>query len=195
MRSRARVPQPEGILSTRYWRTVVASRLPARIPPPRRQRYYGVLAPNAPLRGQVTALAGVPDGTPAAGATECIAPTAAPSPTPSRSSVGTEEAPGEEEAIHRRAARYAWALLLARIYEVFPLLCPRCGGEMRIIAVLTDGDAIRDILTHLGEPTSPPRMMSARGPPLWDRVDAPVGQEDPPGKPVPEYEFDQRVSW
>ena len=34
---------------------------------------------------------------------------------------GTEEAPGEEEAIHRRAARYAWALLLARIHEVFPL--------------------------------------------------------------------------
>ena len=43
---------------------------------------------------------------------------------------------------------------------------------MRIIAFLTDGDAIRDILTHLGEPTSPPRRMPARGPPLWDRVDA-----------------------
>lgn len=38
-------------------------------------------------------------------------------------------------------------------------------------------------------------MMAARGPPLWDRVDAPVGQADPPGEPVPEYEFDQRVSW
>ena len=131
-------------------------RLAARIPPPRRHRHrdYGVLAPNAPLRGQVTALAGVPDGTPAAGATESIAPPAAPSATPSRSSESTEEAPGEEQAIHRRAARYAWALLLARIDEVLPLLCPRCGGEMRIIAFLTDGDAIRDILTQLLTPVA-----------------------------------------
>ena len=66
---------------------------------------------------------------------------------------------------------------------------------MRIIAFLTDGDAIRDILTHLGEPTSPPRRMPARGPPLWDRVDAPVGEKDPPGEPVPEVEFDPRISW
>jgi hypothetical protein len=190
-------PGPGGSVSVMLTPLELIARLAALIPPPRRHRhrYYGVLAPNAPLRGHVTALAGVPDGTPVAAATESIAPTAAPSATPSRSSEGTEEAPGEEEAIHRRAARYAWALLLARIYEVFPLLCPRCGGEMRIIAFLTDGDAIRDILTHLGEPTSPPRMMPAREPPLWDRVDAPVGQEDPPGEPVPEYEFDQRVSW
>ena len=43
-------------------------RLAALIPPPRRYRHgnYGVLAPNAPLRGQVTALAGVPDSSPAA---------------------------------------------------------------------------------------------------------------------------------
>ncbi len=191
-------PGPGGGVRVMLTPLELIERLAALIPPPRRHRhrYYGVLAPNAPLRGQVTALAGtVPDGTPVAAATESIAPTAAPSARPSRSSEGTEEAPGEEEAIHRRAARYAWALLLARIYEVFPLLCPRCGGEMRIIAFLTDGDAIRDILSHLGEPTSPPRLMPARGPPLWDRVDAPVGQEDPPGEPVPEFEFDQRVSW
>ena len=37
-----------------------------------------------------------------------------------------------DEPIHRRAARYASALLLARIYEVIPLRCPQCGGEMRV---------------------------------------------------------------
>jgi hypothetical protein len=26
-------------------------------------------------------------------------------------------------------------VLIARIYEVFPLLCPKCGGQMRIIAL------------------------------------------------------------
>jgi len=30
------------------------------------------------------------------------------------------------------------ALLLARIYEVFPLHCTICGGEIRIIAFITD---------------------------------------------------------
>jgi hypothetical protein len=70
------------------------------------------------------------------------------------------------EPAHRRAARYAWALLLARIYEVFPLVCPLCGAEMRIIAFITDAAARRDILVHLGEPITPPRIAPARGPPL-----------------------------
>ena len=49
-------------------------RLAALIAQPRRHRhrYYGVLAPNAPLRAQVTALAGVPESptAPLATATE-----------------------------------------------------------------------------------------------------------------------------
>jgi hypothetical protein len=172
-------------------------RLAALIPPPRRyrHRYYGELAPNAPLRAQVIVLAGVPDCTPAAAETESIAATAAPSVTPNRSSEGTEEAPGEVEAILRRAARYAWALLLARIYEVFPLVCPRCGGEMRIIAFITDACAVREILSHLGEPTSPPPIAPARGPPLWEMTDAEQGEFDPPAQPAPDYPFDQRIAW
>ncbi len=112
-------PGPGGSISLMLTPLELIGRLAALIPPPRRHRhrYYGVLAPNAPLRGQVTALAGVPDSTPAADATESIAATAAPSVTPSRSSEETAEAPGEAEAILRRAARYAWALLLARINE------------------------------------------------------------------------------
>ena len=46
------------------------------------------------------------------------------------------------ESLHRRAARYAWAVLLARIYEVLPLLCPKCGAEMRIIAFITEAPAV-----------------------------------------------------
>ena len=78
-------------------------------------------------------------------------PTTAPSATPSRSSEGIEEAPGEVGAILRRAARYAWALLLARIHEVFPLVCPRCGGEMRIIAFITDAGAVCDFTSSVRE--------------------------------------------
>ena len=149
-------------------------RLAALVPPPHvhRHRYFGVLAPNSPLRTAVTALA--------PGAT-----TAPPAPN---AQPAAEPAP-------RRAARYALALLLARIYEVFPLVCPGCGGAMRIIAFITDGPTVRDILGHLGEPTAPPRIAPARGPPLWaatdpehDRCAAPLLQS------APAFEFDQRLA-
>ncbi len=35
----------------------------------------------------------------------------------------------------RPPAHYLWAALIARIYEVFPLICPMCGGQMRLIAL------------------------------------------------------------
>ena len=38
----------------------------------------------------------------------------------------------EPAPFRRSAAHYLWAVLIARIYEVFPLLCPMCGGQMRI---------------------------------------------------------------
>jgi hypothetical protein len=154
-------------------------RLSALVPPPRvhRHRYFGVLAPNSPLRAAVTALA-EPAATPVA---------AVPSANP---------ATPADEPIHRRAARHAWALLLARIYEVFPLVCPDCGGAMKIIAFIIDGPTVRDILGHLGEPTAPPRIAPARGPPLWEATDS---EHDPVADPLlqsaPAFEFDQRLSW
>ena len=66
------------------------------------------------------------------------------------------------EPAHRQAACYVWALLLVRIYEVLPLLCPRCGGATRIIAFITEAAAIQAILGHLGEPKPPPRLRPAQ---------------------------------
>ena len=34
----------------------------------------------------------------------------------------------------RKRSGLLWAQILARIYEVLPLLCPACGGEMRVLA-------------------------------------------------------------
>ena len=86
-----------------------------------------------------------------------------------------------------------WALLLARIYEVFPLICPKCGGTMKIIAFIDEGDAVREILAHLGEPVDPPRIAPAHGPPLWEAAGS--GGDDLLIQPLPEYEFDQRIAW
>jgi hypothetical protein len=66
---------------------------------------------------------------------------------------------------------------------------------MRIIAFITEGVAVRDILAHLGEAPAPPRMMPARGPPLWEMPNATQGEYDPQAQPVPDYEFDQRIAW
>jgi hypothetical protein len=42
----------------------------------------------------------------------------------------------------QRTARSRWARLLARIYEVFPLLLPGCGADMRILAFITAAEPI-----------------------------------------------------
>ena len=84
----------------------------------------------------------------------------------------------------RRAAARCWALLLARIYECLPLLCPRCGEPMRIIAFVLDPAVIARILTHLGEPTAAPPLGPARGPPQtelgFEQVDPSAGGGDWP---------------
>jgi hypothetical protein len=87
-------------------------------------------------------------------------------------------------------------LLLAGIYEVFPLVCPTCGGDMRIIAFITDAPTVRAILVHLGEPTAPPRIAPARCPPLWEANGAAHDlSADPLLQSAPPFEFDQRLTW
>jgi hypothetical protein len=54
-------------------------------------------------------------------------------------------------------------VLIARIYEVFPLLCPLCGGQMRIIAFIAHSAVIRQMLDHIGVQAEPPSMSPARG--------------------------------
>lgn len=55
----------------------------------------------------------------------------------------------ESDITERRQARRAWAHLIRRVYEVDPLICRECGGEMRILAFLLEPVAIRKIHTHL----------------------------------------------
>jgi len=62
-----------------------------------------------------------------------------------------------------RAARYRWAALLRRLYEVEPLTCPRCAARMRIVAVITDPAVITRILAHRAR--SVERAQRSRSPP------------------------------
>ncbi len=66
-------------------------------------------------------------------------------------------------------------VLIARAYEVFPLMCPTCAGQMRIIAFITDGAEVRRFLAHIGANSQAPRITPAHRPPLREDCGAPVG--------------------
>ncbi len=65
---------------------------------------------------------------------------------------------GEEITVNAR--RRAWARLLAKVYEIDPMVCPKCGSQMKIIAVIQDPVEIRNILAHL--------VKTGRAPPGFD---------------------------
>ena len=53
------------------------------------------------------------------------------------------------EEVKVDARTRAWARLLAKLYEVDPFVCPKCGAEMKVIALIEDADEIKRILRHL----------------------------------------------
>ena len=55
--------------------------------------------------------------------------------------------PGSVEA----ARRSAWARMLRKVFEVEPLVCPRCRVEMEIVASITEVGVIDRILKHRRE--------------------------------------------
>jgi hypothetical protein len=40
--------------------------------------------------------------------------------------------------------------MIRKVYEVEPLVCPKCGAQMRVIALIEDPAAIERILSWLG---------------------------------------------
>jgi hypothetical protein len=177
-------------------------RIAALVPPPRthRHRYFGVLAPNSPLRAAAVALAA-----PAKQVVVQTAPAATGEGAPGAVALDHASPPAPETAPPKRSpAHYLWAVLIARIYEVFPLLCPMCGGQMRLIAFITEGVQIRKILDHIGVDSEPPHISPARGPPLWDDCSDAQSDDgaqiepadwDLAAQPAPDYEVDQRINW
>ena len=68
---------------------------------------------------------------------------------------------------------------------------------MAIIAFITEADPIQRVLNHLGEPATPPQIASARAPPneLEADFDQTPLQQSGQTEPVPEFEYDQTVTW
>ena len=59
-----------------------------------------------------------------------------------------------------------WAMLIKRVYEVDPLCCPQCGGQMKVVSFIEppQADVIEEILQHSGLWQSP----TPRAPPDVD---------------------------
>jgi hypothetical protein len=185
-------------------------RLAKILPPPRihRHRYHGVFAPNAPLRPLVTARAQEDNALATQVSGLDVLPPAdpeVPSPTPEG------QAPAAEAVETSPSRPSRWAALLARIYEVFPLICPTCQEPLTFIAFLTEPEPITQILAHISEPTSPPLLHPPRGPPQTefhmgpdggkseeaaqdafpDDLDQSHGFDPTEPEPIPEDVFDQ----
>ena len=181
-------------------------RLCALVPPPRAHvtRYHGVFAPNARGRRALTRQGPSRRSQRAAARLTAVAPWLPPPDTagpvadagawgpPERPLLGASELVVDDTlgapAVPLRTRYLPWAELLRRVHEVDVLKCDRCAGRRRVIAFITDTHVVTAILAHLGLPTLPPALASARAPPQAEFGFA-VSTDDyfvhpPPGDPA-----------
>ena len=182
-----------------------------------RHRYFGVLAPNSPLRSQVIAMVGQrPDDFNALTQNEKTPKDSEANDNQKSTGDRGDSKDSKDDAKQKTAedkkaddnnqkpadgkrnrplSCYLWAELLARLFGVNPA-CPKCGKPMRVIAFIQSNESLYKILSHVGLPTEPPPISPARGPPGWDDViDQTSSFDGSEPQFEPEYDVDQTVNW
>jgi len=164
-------PAHDGTTSVILTPLELIDRLARSVPPPRKNvlKYFGVFGPAARLRQAVTASAG-----PAAAMQLQLEEAArrmgledqegASGPAPADDHENTESS----QEPRRRLSTYLWAMLIARLFDALPLVCPRCGAVMRVKSFVVNSGEVRRLLEHLGEPPEALPLEPARGPPQGD---------------------------
>jgi hypothetical protein len=66
--------------------------------------------------------------------------------------------------LYAATPRVEWAALLRRSFAADVTACGRCGGRLRVLAVITERESVRRILAHLGHATDAPPLARARDP-------------------------------
>jgi hypothetical protein len=147
-------PFRDGTVSVEMDPLSLVSRLAAAIHPPRFRsiRYGGILAPHANWRPFV-----IPPPPPKA--------IAAPGAADACHSLPMAKPPKPRPATHR-CGYIPWRVLMRQL-GIDVETCPRCGGKMKVIALVRDPESIARYLRHLGLPTEEPSMAPARAPPFW----------------------------
>ena len=148
--------------------TELIEKLAAIIPPPRfhQLRYHGILAPNAKYRSQV---------------------------------VPKKPDPEEEISLPlpSTSAKRSWAQLLKHVHDIdmnfvghhsnaarvarklaTPLLsCPSCGGEIKIVAFITDPCEVNRYLLGTGQSIEAPSFAPARASPTLELSESEYSEE------------------
>ncbi len=65
-----------------------------------------------------------------------------------------------------RQRRLSWAKMIQKVYEIDPLLCPFCGGEVKILSFIIKPKTIKKILDAMDLPSQKPEPL-AHSPPLF----------------------------
>jgi len=94
--------------------------------------------------------------------------------TPAPELLSPTKDPDDENSSFRKQCKANWARLIRKVYEVDPLVCPKCGTVMSIISFITDPPLVKKILDHLNLWDVP-----ERSPPFESIVAEPVIEYDP----------------
>src|ERR671937_342518 len=73
----------------------------------------------------------------------------------------SSEQPPPKATARPRTSRIPWGELLLRVFREDVLLCP-CGGRRVVLAFITEKKVVKEILEHLGLPTTGPPIAPAR---------------------------------
>jgi len=55
----------------------------------------------------------------------------------------------KEHGFLRPIPSKGWTEMIRKVYEVDPMVCPRCGATMKVIAFLTDYAVVDRLINHL----------------------------------------------
>ena len=137
-------PYRDGTTAVELAPQAFMARLAALVPAPRLHlvRYHGLLAPRSRHRRDVVP-AGREEEAAATAAPAAAAATPVPAPVPPR------------------RGYLPWAELLKRTFQVDVLNCHRCGGRMKLVALVKAPDSVRRFLSGVGLPTGPPATAAA----------------------------------
>ena len=147
-RIRLRRPFRDGTVAIDLDPLSLLCRLAAAVPPPKFHtlRYAGVLAAAHKLRPLVVPPA--PDGDATAGA-------------------HAHDEPQPKRPASHRSRYWPWAQLLRRTFQIDVEKCTQCGAPMKLRAFVISAVGIERLLRHIGQPTEPPPLSPARGPPFF----------------------------
>ncbi len=92
--------------------------------------------------------------------------------------------PSDKKPKPRKRKRVPWAQLLKRTFKIDVLKCDKCGGRMKLVAMVIDPPTISTTLRALGLPVRAPTIAPARSlslldsSPDWTGADVEYGWPD-----------------